>query len=289
MTVELIEHQQECLKEAFVDKEAMVIRNVVLLGAVSKNNRIYSSKAMQEATDLYNGIRAFANHPPIGVSTKNARDIRDLIGKFTFPKCEDSKIKADLKLLPTAKWVMDIAENMPGTVGFSHNALGIVVRKDGKEIVEEIKVVKSVDLVTEPATTVTMFESKDEDGKDETEKQNDDNQSVQESGDDKTDEKSEMLEKEEKDSGKNEDKKQIVQKLLEDKKIPKVFITPSIVEIIAKLNTLTEMKDFITEYVKLISITKAPNSSEKDPESLFKKISETTVDDDKFIQVIKKR
>jgi len=309
MTVELLEHQEKCLNEAFLDKENSVIKNVVLLGAVSKNNRVYAPKVMEEAVPLYDSVRAFANHPSFDGNRKNLRDIRDLIGKFVFPKFEDNKIKADLKLLPNANWVMEIAETMPETVGFSHNVLGIVAQKDGMEVVETIKSVRSVDLVTAPATTVSMFESKennsitsDEYNDENAGKGNDVPIHKRENKETEPEKENQKIEENVRETFKitlndenqmnledNEGKREIVRKLLEDKKLPETFITTQIVEIIAKFNTLTEIKDFISEYAKLISITRTPISNEKDPESLLKKINESTVDDETFIKVIKKR
>ena len=309
MTVELLEHQESCLNEAFLDKESLVIKNVVLLGAISKNNRVYSPNAMQEAVDLYDGVKAFANHPPLNNNKKNLRDIRDLIGKFIFPKFEDNKIKADLKLLTNAKWVMEIAENMPETVGFSHNVLGLVAKKDGKEIVESIKSVKSVDLVTDPATTRSMFESKEEASETDSEikKENIENETEEKSEkrevntqeetkiqlqpdeDTKINNNIVIISENQNDFRDIDEKKKTVHRLLEDKKLPETFITSQIIDTIAKLNTLTEIKEFVNEYVKLISITRNPISNEKDPESLIRKINESTVDDETFIRIIKKR
>ena len=309
MTVELLEHQESCLNEAFLDKESLIIKNVVLLGAISKNNRVYSPNAMQEAVDLYNGVKAFANHPPLNDNKKNLRDIRDLIGKFIFPKFEDNKIKADLKLLTNAKWVMEIAENMPETVGFSHNVLGIVAKKDGREIVESIKSVKSVDLVTDPATTSSMFESKEETSETDSEIKNDNIENETEENFEKQESNSQeetkiqlqpdedtkinnniaIISENQNDFKDIDEKKKAIRKLLEDRKLSETFLTPQIIDTIAKLNTLTEIKEFINEYVKLISITRNPISNEKDPESLLRKINESTVDDETFIRVIKKR
>ena len=46
-----------------VDVDKLVLHNVKLLGAVSKNNRIYSTRALADAVNLYDGVRIMVDHP----------------------------------------------------------------------------------------------------------------------------------------------------------------------------------------------------------------------------------
>jgi hypothetical protein len=50
------------------------------------------------------------------------------------------------------------AENAPENVGLSHDISGKVGRRGGKTVVEAISLVRSVDLVADPATTSGLFE-----------------------------------------------------------------------------------------------------------------------------------
>ena len=65
-----------------------------------------------------------------------------------------------LKSHPRADEITERAERMGDTFGLSHNADGYTVHRNGREIVEDIEEVRSVDLVTDPATSSGLFESK---------------------------------------------------------------------------------------------------------------------------------
>ena len=145
------------LKEAVIDKDNKIIRNVVLLSRFSANKREYTSNCLNKSIPLFEGIKSFANH---GKKGENSRDVRDLIGKYENIREENGKVKGDLNLLDNAGWVVSIAEKMPDIVGNSIHAQGKYYRKEGKEIIEELTKLHSVDLVTNPATTVSLFENK---------------------------------------------------------------------------------------------------------------------------------
>jgi hypothetical protein len=55
--------------------------------------------------------------------------------------------------------VVEAAERMPEALGLSHNAEGKVSSKNGEVLVEEITRVRSVDLVSDPASTESLFEA----------------------------------------------------------------------------------------------------------------------------------
>jgi hypothetical protein len=157
-------------KEATFDiaEDHVAIRNVVLLGAESKNKRKYLRDAMEKAVDLYGNVRAFANHQSEGTPfAPGGPDVMMLAGKFTNPRFDshEMKIRADFEGLhaedPITQKFVHIAQNMSDIAGFSHNAKGKIRVEDGVEIVEEIKEVYSVDLVAYPATTSGIFESEE--------------------------------------------------------------------------------------------------------------------------------
>ncbi|NVM24153.1 MAG: ChaB family protein, partial [Desulfobacterales bacterium] len=155
----LIEHFDNPLSEAVVDRELSIIRNVCMLTPVSKNNWHYTEQAMRSGLYLFEGAKAFANHPRKDEKGE-VRDVRDLIGKHQNIRMEGGKVKGDLMVLKShAPWVFDLAEQMPELVGLSLRGNG-KIRKDksGEVTVEEITSVNSVDLVTEPASTSSLFE-----------------------------------------------------------------------------------------------------------------------------------
>lgn len=166
--IRLIEDFEYPLQEAVIDRDLNIIRNVCLLSSVSKNNRRYSREAMQGALVLFEGAKAFANHPKKS-ERGEVRDVRDLIGKFQSVRMDDGKVKGDLLVLQSqANWLFPLAEQMPDAVGLSLNGQGKVFKdKSGEEVVESIVKVGSVDLVTDPATTSSLFEQQNKDKEDE--------------------------------------------------------------------------------------------------------------------------
>lgn len=140
--------------------EIPIIRNVVLLGAESKNRRRYKENAMKEAVPLYEKVQAFVNHPTDAEIRQGERDAFRLAGMFKSPRFSEGKIYGDFHGLPndpaSAKFVA--IARMPEIAGMSHNAQGKMHKEGNIEIVESIERVFSVDLVTSPATTRGLFE-----------------------------------------------------------------------------------------------------------------------------------
>ena len=160
-TVELTESFDggKPLREATVDRDSNIIRNICLLSPVSKNNRIYTPQGIANSVRLFEGAKAFANHPRRS-ERGEVRDVRDLIGKYLNIRAEDGKLRGDLEVLESHKsWVFPLAEQAPELVGLSINAQGKVFRRGEQEVVESITLVRSVDLVSEPAATLNLFES----------------------------------------------------------------------------------------------------------------------------------
>jgi len=149
----------------FVREEGVAprINGVVLLGAESKNKRRYTPECMGKAVGLYDGCKAFVNHPGFDEVRSGTRDMNQFAGTFTNPRLEGEKIRGDFVGLPgdpmTAKF-MGVAEHTPRAAGLSHCARGKSRKEGDVEIVEEIEAVFSVDLVSTPATTKGMFEHK---------------------------------------------------------------------------------------------------------------------------------
>ncbi len=155
-----------------VDKVNGVIRGVKILGRDSANGRRYTDAAIRKAAPLYEGKGVFTDHP--ARSSPNAeRALRDRIGWLENVSVKNDGLYGDLHILkshPLADTVFESAETNPSLLGLSHNARAKTRRDNGIEVVEEIGSVRSVDLVTDPATTKGLFESMDtETNDDETE------------------------------------------------------------------------------------------------------------------------
>jgi hypothetical protein len=141
-----------------VDREKGVITDVRILGATSRNNRVYTAEAISRAKPLYEGKPVFADHQRSG----GERSIRDKVGWLEGVQEKNGGLNGNLHLFlsdPVSGKVLEAAEHRPDQLGLSHDVEGRAERRDGKIFVEEITAVNSVDIVSDPATTRSLFES----------------------------------------------------------------------------------------------------------------------------------
>lgn len=146
-----------------VDRDAGVIRGVKILGRVSRNGREYSETALREAAAIYEGLGVNTNHP--NRATPNiSRTVEEGIGWLENVTVKPDGVYGDFNVIKShhmANSLFEVAERKPDRFGLSHNASGDVVERGGKPLVESIKSVRSVDLVQNPATVNSLFESED--------------------------------------------------------------------------------------------------------------------------------
>lgn len=146
-------------KPGKVDLENGVISNVKILGFESANKRDYAPQAVKEAQRLYEGVNVNINH----IGKGQQRDLGSRFGKYKNVRfIEGDGLRGDLHFNPhhpMAKQLAWYAENMADAFGNSHHAEGRGVMKGGRMLVENITKVQSVDLVADPATTKSLFES----------------------------------------------------------------------------------------------------------------------------------
>jgi hypothetical protein len=144
-----------------VDREGGAIRGVKILGSASLNKREYLPEAITAAKGRYEGVVVNFDHPPKHNPGRET-PIADRAGWLENVEVAPDGLKGDLFLLkadPRTEKVMEAAERRPELFGLSHNVDGKVRRQNGKTLVEEITRVRSVDLVSDPATTRSLFES----------------------------------------------------------------------------------------------------------------------------------
>lgn len=150
-------------ERATVNREAGVIEGVKILGRKSMNRREYSTEAMRQAAKLYEGLRVLIDHPERSMPDKE-RSVDAFFGRLKNVRQSGDAVWGDLHFVrshPLAERICEMAESMPEQLGLSHNAEGECVQRDGKLIVEEVTMVRSVDLVLNPATNRGLFESRD--------------------------------------------------------------------------------------------------------------------------------
>lgn len=146
-----------------VDREAGIIHGVRILGPSSLNGRKYTPEAIQKAMGLYENRPVNVDHP--GPKDNNQRRVSDRFGWIKNIKYQNNGLDGELHYLkshPQAEAVIEAAERNPALFGLSHNADGRMVRRGSEYLVEEIVGVRSVDLVADPATTKSLFESLDQ-------------------------------------------------------------------------------------------------------------------------------
>jgi len=139
-----------------------IIFNVKLVGFESKNRRVYPPEVLRSAVNLYEGANVNIDHPDR--NGMGDRRVGDRIGKIHNARFVEGKgIYGDFHYNPHHQMADQVAwdaEHSPASIGFSHNVSVRVGRvKDGKEIIESILSVRSMDLVADPATTSSLFES----------------------------------------------------------------------------------------------------------------------------------
>lgn len=146
-----------------IDEAAHVIRDVKVLGLESKNNRYYPKETVAAAVKLYEGVRVNVNHTD---HPHQSRRYEERIGvlRGVHLKDGDKGLYGNFHYNPKhvlAEQLIWDAKNLPENVGFSHDVTGVTTtdKKSGKVIVEEITAVRSVDLVADPATTNSLYES----------------------------------------------------------------------------------------------------------------------------------
>ncbi len=144
-----------------VDSENGVIRGVKIIGLKSLNGREYLQEAINKALPLYEGSKVNIDHI---TDPKARRPYKDRFGYLenVKPDTQDGGAVGDLKFNPKhalAEQVIWDATHRPENFGLSHNVEGTSVTRDGKTIVDQINKVHSVDLVADPATTKSLFES----------------------------------------------------------------------------------------------------------------------------------
>ena len=139
-----------------------VIPRAKLLGNKSINGRDYSDPVIAEGIHKYDQVPVYLNHPR-RTELNQDRDIRYWVGIVQKPRAESGGGFGDIKLRKEHrdyKAIVEACNEFPRSFGCSHVADIDSVKREGREIVNSIDEVFSVDLVMDPATTNGIFESR---------------------------------------------------------------------------------------------------------------------------------
>jgi hypothetical protein len=144
---------------ARVDRDKGVIFGVKIIGLSSVNGNEYPITVLEQAIPLYEGAAVFINHP--SAEEAEVRELYDHFGTLHNVYEEEDGLYGDLfykKSHELADKIVDAAEKKPREFGLSHNAQIVTENGLAKGKVSQILRVRSVDLVSNPATTKGLFE-----------------------------------------------------------------------------------------------------------------------------------
>ena len=167
----------ESVDEAFeaigadrIDETAGIVKGVKLLGLKSKNRRSYNTPGVRRtAVKMLENAPIYIDHPDM-TSIRKTRSYRDKFGHVmsgTVSFVEGQGYFGDIRYNTAhhlaSTFLFDV-KHAPKTLGMSINGdfRSGGTNPSGDVIVEELLALRSVDLVTSPATTQGLFEHEEE-------------------------------------------------------------------------------------------------------------------------------
>ena len=150
---------ENTLFDGRLDSENGVVYGVSILRSSSQGGkRFYEGQAMADCAELAEGATSFSTHVP--GPTGNRRP-EDLLGQFLTCKYDPAGgiVSGNFSYLETRRKLFESLCKKPVRgIGFSINAEGDIGRKSGREVVERIFKIRSIDLVSDTGSTVNLFE-----------------------------------------------------------------------------------------------------------------------------------
>jgi hypothetical protein len=167
----------ESVDEAFeaigadrIDETAGIVKGVKLLGLKSKNRRDYNTPGVRRgAVKMLENAPIYIDHPDMS-SIRKTRSYRDKFGHVmpgTVSFVEGQGYFGDIRYNTAhhlaSTFLFDV-KHAPKTLGMSINGdfRSGGTNPSGDVLVEELLALRSVDLVTSPATTAGLFEHEEE-------------------------------------------------------------------------------------------------------------------------------
>jgi hypothetical protein len=311
-----------------LDKENNKVMDVAILRPSSANctfkegkGRTYTKQALESVAKLIKGAKAYIDHATKSEikERQGVRSIRDLLGYYENGRVDENNVvRADLEYLANHKeWFEPIVEQMSDKVGKSIHAYGptYLDKESSMEIVEDISILNSADLVTETGSTLNLFESKEEVQEEDLENTNLTLNELVEKYPEVVSALKTVWESEQKDKGefkalqgqiselevdnkklkeqvdvyevkdKATEKETKILGLIEESKIQKDFITKTFLESLRSAKSDEEMKALIEDRKKLISASIKPGvKGMGDEAEIDESTPEQKVEKDKEIQ-----
>jgi hypothetical protein len=141
-----------------LDAENGVAHGVAVCGPVSLNGRDYPDAVRDRDKMVYDGSQVYIDH------RDGERMVREWFGELRNPRTRisDRRTIADHHYPKNSAFTAEYEERahkFPRSLGFSHVAVCQTKRVNGREVIEAITRVHSVDLVAKPATNAGISES----------------------------------------------------------------------------------------------------------------------------------
>lgn len=140
-----------------VNEDAGTVDNVGVCGLVSENGRDYPLDMQRRDCAKYEGAKVMFDHS----DEKTGRKFREWVGILRSPNVTASGSRARLELFksdPNVPKLLEAIRKCPEKFGMSHVARCRTKRDiNGREVVEAIESVESVDIVLTPATNPSGF------------------------------------------------------------------------------------------------------------------------------------
>ena len=159
--------EQEVFEGTITEAESSVIRGVKLLGLRSRNRRNYDTEGVRRtAKVLFEGAKVFIDHPQTPDQPRSYRDSFGVVEGYEYRPGAghfgNIRYNPEHPLAKQFAWdVTNAAKNL----GMSVNAriMPGKVDRSGDLVVESLEMVRSVDIVTKPATADGIFEHEEDD------------------------------------------------------------------------------------------------------------------------------
>jgi len=156
------------IKSANLKRDVGVIEGTTLITGSSQNGkngkRRYPEAVLRKIASMAEGLPAYLNHTTPEMAFKPRR-LEDLMGRHQNVRYDaaSGSVKSDLHVAAhQVPLVFSLAEKFGDHIGNSLVSKGQIAMEGDTEVVQDILLLRSADLVSDPASTKGLFESKED-------------------------------------------------------------------------------------------------------------------------------